>query len=261
MVELHTAGNRRGVICAPHAGAVDAGRSTLAEGGNALEAMIAMAASVAVVYPHMNHLGGDGFWLIRWPSGHVRAIMAPGPAGHDARLELYQDYETIPPRGPLAALTVPGAVGGWILAFEAARASGGTLPLDVLLTTAIGQARNGYTVTRSQARLTAEKLAELATVPGFADTFLIEGKPPAVGDILKQEALAATWRNLPMPASTIFTAVTSDAKWGPTSNASAVRSSARTSRAMTRRSPTRFMSNYRPGQSTTPRLRRRASLR
>ena len=196
MVELHTAGHRRGVVCAPHAGAVEAGRSTLAEGGNALEAMIAMAASIAVIYPHMNHLGGDGFWLIRWPSGRVRAIMAPGPAGHDARLELYQGYETIPPRGPLAALTVPGAVGGWILAFEAARASGGTLPLDVLLMTAIGQARNGYTVTRSQARLTADKLAELATAPGFADTFLTEGKPPAVGDILKQEALAATLAHL-----------------------------------------------------------------
>jgi oxamate amidohydrolase len=196
MVDLHSAGHRCGVVCAPHAGAVEAGQSILAEGGTAIEAMIAMAASIAVVYPHMNHLGGDGFWLIRQPSGRVRAIMAPGPAGHDARPELYRDYETIPPRGPLAALTVPGAVGGWMLAHEAAKASGGTLPLDVLMTTAVAQARNGYTVTRSQARLTAEKLAELTPAPGFADTFLIGGKPPSVGDILKQEALAATLEHL-----------------------------------------------------------------
>jgi oxamate amidohydrolase len=195
-MELHTAGHRRGVVCAPHETAVEAGRSILAEGGNALEAMVAMAAMIAVVYPHMNHVGGDGFWLIRLPSGHVRAIMAPGPAGHEAQPELYHEYEAIPPRGALAALTVPGAVGGWIMALEASEANGGTLPLDVLLLPAIVEARNGYKVTRSQARLTEEKLAELTPAPGFADAFLVDGKPPAFGTVLKQEALAATLRHL-----------------------------------------------------------------
>ena len=85
MADLHSAGHRRGVVCAPHAAAVEAGRAILAEGGNAVEAMVAMAATIAAVYPHMNHLGGDGFWLIREPSGRVRAIMAPGPAGRNAR--------------------------------------------------------------------------------------------------------------------------------------------------------------------------------
>ena len=196
MVDLYSAGHRRGVVCAPHYGAVEAGRSILAEGGNALEAMLAMAAAIAVVYPHMNHLGGDGFWLIRQPSGRARAIMAAGPAGLDARLELYREHETIPPRGPLAALTVPGAVGGWMLALAAAKANGGKLPLAVLLAPAIAQARDGYAVSRSQARLTGEKLSELASVPGFADAFLIDGKPPATGAKLKQEALAATLAQL-----------------------------------------------------------------
>ena len=121
MADLHSAGHRRGVVCAPHFSAVEAGRAILAEGGNALEAMVAMAAAIAAVYPHMNHLGGDGFWLIREPSGRVRAIMAAGPAGRNARPELYREHEAIPPRGPLAALTVPGAVGGWMLALEAAQ--------------------------------------------------------------------------------------------------------------------------------------------
>ena len=79
-MDLHSAGHRRGVVCAPHFAAVEAGRQILAEGGNALEAMVAMAASIAAVYPHMNHIGGDGFWLIRLPSGRVHAIMAAGPA-------------------------------------------------------------------------------------------------------------------------------------------------------------------------------------
>ncbi|MFX6201864.1 gamma-glutamyltransferase, partial [Acinetobacter baumannii] len=54
----------RGVVAAPHSAAAEAGRQILAEGGNAIEAMIAAAATIAAVYPHMTHVGGDGFWLI-----------------------------------------------------------------------------------------------------------------------------------------------------------------------------------------------------
>jgi gamma-glutamyltranspeptidase/glutathione hydrolase len=195
-MDLHTAGHRQGVVCAPHHAAVDAGRTALAEGGNAIEAMVAMAATITAVYPHMNHLGGDGIWLIREPSNRVRALVAIGAAGAEARSELYRDCETVPPRGPLAALTAPATVAGWILALEAAKAHGGRLPLVDLLAPAIRHATEGYVVSRSQARLTAEKLAELAHVPGFAHTFLLEGKPPEVGKPLAQPALAATLDHL-----------------------------------------------------------------
>src|SRR5215469_11767905 len=115
-MDLHTAGHRRGVAAAPHHAAAEAGRAILAEGGNALEAMVAMAAAIVAVYPHMNHLGGDGFWLVREPSGRLRALMSAGPAGARARPELYREHghDLIPTRGPLAALTVPGAVAGWM---------------------------------------------------------------------------------------------------------------------------------------------------
>src|SRR5215470_16961056 len=121
-MDLHTAGHRRGVVCAPHSVAVEAGRAMLAEGGNAIEAMVAMAASIAAVYPHMNHIGGDGFWLVREPSGRVLALMGAGRAGAKATPRLYQEagHDEIPARGPLAALTVPGAVAAWSLASEAA---------------------------------------------------------------------------------------------------------------------------------------------
>src|ERR1700691_1803174 len=195
-MDLHSAGHRRGVACAPHFAAAAAGRDILAEGGNALEAMLAMAAMIAVVYPHMNHAGGDAFWSTREPSGRIRTIMAPGPAGAAAQPELYRDYETIPTRGPLAALTVPGAVSGWGLALENARALGGKLPLKDLLAAAIERARAGYAVTRSQAQVTADKLVELAPVPGFADAFLLDGEPPPQGTVLKQEAFAATLEHL-----------------------------------------------------------------
>ena len=122
--------------------------------------------------------------------------MAAGRAGADARRELYREHEAIPPRGPLAALTAPGAIAGWTLALEAARAHGARLPLGELLAPAIRHAAEGYVVTRSQARLTTEKLAELEHVPGFAATFLVDGKPPAAGTTLKQTALAATLDHL-----------------------------------------------------------------
>src|SRR5499426_2131728 len=195
-MDLHTAGYRRGVVAAPHHAAVEAGRAALAEGGNALEAMVAMAATIAVVYPHMTQLGGDGFWLVREPSARVRALMAAGRAGANARRELYRDYEAIPPRGALAALTVPAAVAGWMLALEAASAHGGRLRLGDLLAPAIAHAREGAIVTPSQARFTAEKLAELKDMPGFAPMFLLDGKPPEVGATLKQAPLAATLEHL-----------------------------------------------------------------
>jgi len=197
-VNLHSAGHRRGVVAAPHHAAAEAGRLMLEEGGNALEAMVAMAAAAAAVYPHMNHVGGDAFWLMREPSGRVRAIMGAGPAGANATPALYREhgFDEIPSRGPLAALTVPAAVATWTLALLAAEAYGGKLPLDVLLAPAIRHAREGYKVTRSQARLTAEKLVECRDAPGFAQTFLIDGKPPAEGATLKQVALAATLDHL-----------------------------------------------------------------
>ena len=57
-----------GMVTASHHLAAEAGREVLREGGNAVEAMIAMAACCAVVYPHMNALGGDGFWIVK-PAG------------------------------------------------------------------------------------------------------------------------------------------------------------------------------------------------
>ncbi len=57
----------RGIVTAPHHLAAEAGIDILRDGGNAIEAMVAAAAAIAAVYPHMNSIGGDGFWLIHVP--------------------------------------------------------------------------------------------------------------------------------------------------------------------------------------------------
>ena len=79
----HTSGHRRGVVAAPHHAAAEAGRLILADGGNALEAMVAMAASIAAVYPHMNHIGGDGFWVVREPNRPRAGDHGAGAGGRE----------------------------------------------------------------------------------------------------------------------------------------------------------------------------------
>ena len=188
----------RAAVAAPHAAAAATGRTILAEGGNAIEAMIAMAATIAVVYPHMNSIGGDGFWLIREPSGRVRYIEACGPAGASATPAHYRRLgaDAIPPRGPDAAITVPGTIGGWTLAHELARHAGGRLPLPDLLRDAVTLARDGYAQSPSQARTVPYAFDALKAAPGFADAFLVDGKIPAAGTARTAPALAATLDHL-----------------------------------------------------------------
>ncbi|MEX0731808.1 MAG: gamma-glutamyltransferase, partial [Aquisalimonadaceae bacterium] len=158
------------------------------------EAMSAAAAAIAVVYPHMNSIGGDGFWLLSRPGEPVQAIEACGPAARAADTAFYRGrgHDAIPSRGPLAALTVAGTVGGWSKALEIARHWGGRLPLSRLLEDAQRHARDGIVITPSQQRLTREKLHELQDVPGFADSLLIEGRAPVEQEILRQPRLADT---------------------------------------------------------------------
>jgi oxamate amidohydrolase len=105
----------RGMVTAPHHLAAGSACAVLREGGNAIEAMVAAAATIAVVYPHMNAIGGDGFWLISEPGQAPVAIDACGRAAGAATIDFYasQGLKAIPGRGPLAANTVAGAISGW----------------------------------------------------------------------------------------------------------------------------------------------------
>jgi len=193
---LQTARATRGMVVAPHHLAAQAGLAVLREGGNAIESMIAAASTVAVVYPHMNSIGGDNFWLVAEPGREPLAIMACGGAGAKATAAFYAGHTAIPPRGPLAANTVAGAISGWDAALAVGKRWGGRLPLRWLLADAIHYGRTGAPVTASQHRHTAAKLPELKDVPGYARQFLTEGEPPPVGSLFRQPALAATLERL-----------------------------------------------------------------
>ncbi|MDH3703653.1 MAG: gamma-glutamyltransferase family protein, partial [Alphaproteobacteria bacterium] len=196
---LETARSYRGMVTAPHHLAARAGLRVLEDGGNAIEAMVAAAAAITVVYPHMNALGGDNFWLIHAPEADVVGIDACGGAATAANVDFYRDrgFEAIPSRGGLATLTVAGAVSGWQEALRISREGwGGAMPLERLLEDAIHFAADGVAVTHSLADNIRSKRAELANVSGFAENFLVSGEPPAVGARFRQPRIATSLARL-----------------------------------------------------------------
>ena len=189
----------RGMVVAPHALAAQSGLAVLRDGGNALEAMVAAAATISVVYPHMNGIGGDSFWLVHEPGKAVVTIDACGRAAGRATTDFYRAHQVdaIPTRGPLAANTVAGTISGWAAALDySAQHWAGRVPLARLLDDATHYAAHGSVVTKSQSANTAAKLTELQDVPGFAARFLVDGKVPAAGALMRQPAIAATLRQL-----------------------------------------------------------------
>jgi gamma-glutamyltranspeptidase/glutathione hydrolase len=186
---MRTVIGANGACTAPHALASSAGLDVLKAGGSAAEAAVAIAASLAVVYPHMNSIGGDSFWLVRQPDGRLLGIDACGRAAHGADLALYgrAGLDAVPWRGPLAANTVAGTLSGWSAVL---RATDSALPLERLLAPAIAYAEEGVETTPGYLALLTAKRTELESVPGFADVFL------RGGPVLKQPALALSLRRL-----------------------------------------------------------------
>ncbi len=189
----------RGMAVAPHSLASQSALAVLREGGNAVEAMIAAAATIAVVYPHMNSIGGDGFWLISRPGHAPVGIEACGAAAMRADIDTYRalGLSAIPARGPLAANTVAGTVSGWDFAHRFSKDTlGGRLPVARLLEDAIHYAKRGSPVTRSHAECISSKRGELENVAGFAQTFLPDSRAPRSGERFANARLAATLQQL-----------------------------------------------------------------
>lgn len=180
---------------APHFAATQAGRAILESGGTAIEAMVAASASIAVNYPHMNGLGGDGFWLISEPNKAPVAINAAGVAAKSATLDAYADFSSIPSRGPKAALTMAGAVAGWSKALEISANWQATQDLSVLLNDAINDARQGIEVTQSLSDASHKTFDEMAHDTAFAQ-FLINGQALSKGQTIKLPLLANTFETL-----------------------------------------------------------------
>ena len=192
----------RGMVTSPHYLATQSGVDILRKGGTALDAAIAVAAVLAVVYPQICGIGGDNFWLTHEAAtGTLHGINASGRSGEKATREFFaqKGLSAIPLRGPLAACTVTGVVSGWDAAHTLSRLWGSPLSLADLLQEAIALAAEGFAVTPSLAywlhedcKTDPQGYRQLQNQPGFASTFLPTGKPAHVGQRLRLPELAAT---------------------------------------------------------------------
>jgi gamma-glutamyltranspeptidase/glutathione hydrolase len=181
----------RGAVAAPHHGASQAGLAMLQRGGSAADAAIAANVVLAVVYPHMAGVGGDLFCLVWDASGHsMQALNASGRAGASATVDCYRSrgHTTIPSRGPLACVTVPGAVDGWWQLHQRM----GRLPWSDLFAPAIELASDGFAVPESLAAWSAVDTDVIAAQPTARATFQPDGRPLQMGERFAVPALAET---------------------------------------------------------------------
>ncbi|AQT83008.1 gamma-glutamyltranspeptidase [Mycolicibacterium litorale] len=177
-------------LASPHVLATDAGARVLRDGGTAIDAAIAAAAVLTVVYPHNVALGGDLFALIRTPDGEVRCVNASGWAGTgvDADALRARHGDWLPARGA-DPVTVPGGVRGW----EAMRAFGSRISWSATLSAAEVLARDGVAVAPSLANhLNDPENADLIGTEDFDRVFRPRGVSLGAGDLLRQPALADT---------------------------------------------------------------------
>ncbi|CAH0407181.1 unnamed protein product [Chilo suppressalis] len=187
----------RGMVVTPHHLATQSALNVLKEGGTAIDAAVAAAATLAVVYPHMNSIGGDGFWLIIPPNAEPFVIEACGAAGRLAKKDFYKDYAEIPQRGPKSAATVAGTVGGWHEALHYVTESGyRNFSRSKLLADAIYYAEHGFPISTSLAIFLKDFYETESPSNEFLEIFAPNGEILKVGDKLYQHKLAKTLKTL-----------------------------------------------------------------
>lgn len=167
-----------------------AGIRMLERGGSAVDAIVAMAAAVAVVEPGMSGVGGDGFTLV-YDAGkrEVFTVNGTGPAPQGATRDQYPDG--IPALGPRSA-SVPGAVGGW----AAMHKRWGRLSFDEVLAPAISYATDGFPISHNLAVYLNGTAAQFGQYPSSSLVFSPFGRDAVGGDLLRQVDLGESLRSI-----------------------------------------------------------------
>ncbi len=185
---------RHGMVASAHPLATQIGVDILRRGGSAVDAAIAVNAALGVLEPVSCGIGGDLFALV-WSARDQRlyGLNASGraPAALDRSAVPPTVTGTIPPHSPWA-WTVPGAVDGW---FEL-HTRFGRLPISAILDPAIRAAEEGEPVPQVIAGAWSRSAAVFRDKPGFAETFLPDGRAPVEGERFRNPGLARSYRLL-----------------------------------------------------------------
>ncbi|UUD66043.1 gamma-glutamyltransferase [Pseudomonas seleniipraecipitans] len=181
----------RSAIATAHPAATVAGRETLALGGNAFDAAVAISAALAVVEPYGSGLGGGGFFLLRSADARYVFLDARERAPGAAHADLYRRDGQVQPglsRDGALAAAIPGLPAALVELAE----HHGRLPLRDSLAPAIRLAREGFPVDRVYRERAGMRLAAMRDDAETARLFLNEGAVPAEGTLLRQPELADT---------------------------------------------------------------------
>lgn len=181
------------VVTAQHL-ATHVGVEVLKNGGNAVDAAVAVGYTLAVVYPAAGNLGGGGFMTIQLTDGRKTFLDFREKAPLAATANMYLDAQGqvikgLSTRGHLA-VGVPGTVAG----LEAAREKYGTLSRKTLIQPAIRLARKGFALQQGDVDMLATATADFQKDPEMATIFLNKGQAFAPGELLVQKDLAQTLR-------------------------------------------------------------------
>ena len=182
------ASGTRWAVATPHTAASDAAAEVLRTGGNAVDAALAAAAVLTVVYPNQCSVGGDLLALVGTAGGDVRFVNSSGraPQAADVR-SLSAGHDVMPVDGALP-VTVPGVVAGWAALAE----NWGTRPLAAALAPAEAAARDGVAVSPGLARDLWRERHRLTRDPGLRAVFAPDGTVLSAGRTLRQPQLART---------------------------------------------------------------------
>ncbi len=186
----------RNVVSTSHPLAAQAGLRMLLKGGSAVDAAIAAAATIALVEPVSCGLGGDAFAIV-WDGKTLQGLNSSGYAPQAWNVDYFKNKYGVnekglanaPKRG-VDAITIPGVVAGWAALHERY----GKLPFADLMEPAIEIAERGYAVPPVVAQKWAAAVPELKDQPGFAHTFMPNGRAPQVGERFVFKDVANTLR-------------------------------------------------------------------
>lgn len=198
MDAVHPVWAKSAMVSVQEAVAAEVGLEVLKNGGNAVDAGVAVALALAVTLPRAGNLGGGGFMLVHdAKSGETKAIdyreMAPASATRDMYLDAEGNADSNLSRYHGLAVGVPGTVAGMQLALE----TYGTMTLAQAAEPAIRLAEDGITVTADLADSLKALEKRLKKWPASAAIFYKpDGGFYEPGDVLKQPELAATLKKI-----------------------------------------------------------------
>ncbi|WP_200304383.1 gamma-glutamyltransferase family protein [Streptomyces adelaidensis] len=183
-----------GMVSSTHWLASQSAMAVLEDGGNAFDAAVAAGFVLHVVEPHLNGPAGEVPIILAPADGEVRVVCGQGVAPAGASVEYYRGLglDLVPGTGPLAA-AVPGAFDAWMLLLR----DHGTKDLADVLKYAIGYAADGHAPVENVGA-TVESVRDLFEKEWLssAAVYLPDGRAPRPGELLRNPALAATWRRL-----------------------------------------------------------------